>query len=178
MYGKPWQAGFSLIEVLAFIIIVGIASSAMLSVMSSMSRNAATLLPEQQAQAIASALMQEILAQPFTFCDPDDPTAPTAANAAGCAVQETAMTPEAGEMRGGALPFDNTNDYHNYTANPVVLPDGTPVPGYRAAVRVAAAGALAGIPAADRLLVTVTVTPPAGRAIQLQGLRVRYAPNT
>lgn len=177
MCAKTRQSGFSLVEVLAFILIVGVASSAMLSVMSGMMRHSAALLPAQQAQAVAAALLQEILAQPFTFCDPDDPAALIATSAAGCVIPETALAPEAGELRGGAQPFDNVNDYHNYVANPAVLPNGTPVPGYRAAVTVATAGALAAIPAADRLLVTVTVTPPAGLPIRMQGLRVRWRPN-
>jgi MSHA pilin protein MshD len=49
---------------------------------------------------------------------------------------------------------------------------------YNALITVAQAGADLGLPAADVLRITVTVTPPAGDAVVLDGYRARYAPRT
>jgi prepilin-type N-terminal cleavage/methylation domain-containing protein len=57
--------GFSLIELLVFIVIVGIAATAILGVFGSLTRNSAGLLPEKQAQAFAASKLAEIMAQPF-----------------------------------------------------------------------------------------------------------------
>lgn len=171
----------TLIELLMFIVIVGIAASAILSVMGNLSRRSAAILPQAQAQAIASGLMDEIMAQPFTFCDPNDPAAATATSVAACAVLPEALGPEPGETRGGASPFDNVNDYAGYGPAPIAFPDGSLVPnlpGYTAQVAVQAAGAIAGVPAANTLLVTVTVTPPFGGPVRLRAVRIRYAPTT
>ncbi|MEQ1593401.1 MAG: type II secretion system protein [Thiobacillus sp.] len=64
MYNKR-QRGLTLIELLVFIVIIGIAANAMLAVFANLTRTSAGLLPDKQAQAIANGVMQEILAQPF-----------------------------------------------------------------------------------------------------------------
>jgi MSHA pilin protein MshD len=176
--------GFSLIELLVFIVIVGIAATAMLAVMGNLTRQSAGLLPEKQAQAIAAGLLDEILGQPHTFCDPDAPNAATAtaATTAACGGDhENNLGPEAGETRGGATPFDNVNDYNGYGPVAVIFPDGsatTNLPGYVAQVQVQGAGTIAGVPAAQTLRVTVTVTAPNGVVARQEGVRIRYAPNT
>jgi MSHA pilin protein MshD len=172
------ERGLTLIELLVFIVIVGIAASAMLAVFGSLTRNSASLLPDKQAQAIAASMMSEILAQPYTFCDPNDANAVTATSAAGCASLPEALGPEPGETR---TTFDNVNDYNGLVLNPVSNPGGVAapgLPGYALQVAVASAGAIAGAPAAETLRVTVTVTAPNGAAARLDGVRFRYAPTT
>lgn len=197
MCNKP-ERGLTLIELLVFIVIIGIAATAILGVFGSLTRNSASLLPDKQAQAIASSMMNEILAQPFTFCDPDDLQAPVALNASssppGCTnaslVENLGPETVAGitETRGGARPFDNVNDYHSL-APPILAsslnnPLGagvTPLaglPGYTYQVTVAPTNALPAVPPADALLVTVTVNAPNGTMARLQGVRIRYTPNT
>ncbi len=183
MCNKHATRGLTLIELLIFIVIVGIAATAMLAVMGSLTRQSAGLLPEQQAEVVAAGLLDEILAQPYTFCDPDAPNAASAtvATVAACGgPTENGLGPEAGETRGGAAPFDNVNDYNGYAA-PVLFPDGSAVaglPGYTVQVRVQGAGAIAGVPAAQTLRVTVTVNGPTGVLARQEGVRIRYAPNT
>lgn len=175
--------GLTLIELLIFIVVVGVAATAILAVMGSLTRQSAALLPEKQAQAVAAGLLDEILAQPYTFCDPDAPNAATAtaATAAACGgPPESGLGPEAGETRGGATPFDNVNDYNGY-AGAVGFPDGSAVaglPGYTVQVQVQGAGAIAGVPAAQTLRVIVTVSGPTGQLARQEGVRIRYAPNT
>lgn len=174
------QRGVTLIELLVFIVIVGIAASTIVSVMGNLGRQSAAILPDKQAQTIAAALMEEVMAQPYTFCDPNDPAAATATSPAACG-QPEAMGPEPGETRGGAQPFDNVNDYAGYGPAPITLPDASAVanlPGYTAQVAVQAAGAIAGVPATDTLQVTVTVTPPNAQPVRLRAVRIRSAPTT
>ena len=182
--------GVTLIELLIFIVILGVAATSILSVFGSLTRNSASLLPDKQAQAIAAGLLEEILAQPYTFCDPDAPNArtATAATVAACGGAVENLGPEAGETRNGAPAFDNVNDYHSATPFQVSLPNQPPATGvtalaglpagYTYRVTVASAGALMGVPANATLRVTVTVTPPGGNPARLDGVRIRYAPRT
>ncbi len=183
------QCGLTLIELLIFIVIVGIAATAILSVFGNLTRSSASLLPDKQAQAIAASMLQEVLAQPFTFCDPNDPAAPTAAAPGGCAVQETTMTSEPGETRTGPSRFNNVNDYNSGVFFPVVLPNQLPatgasalagLPNYTYRITVAPTNALPNVTMTpnDALLVTVVVTGLNGATVQLQGVRIRYAPNS
>ncbi len=64
-YNLRVECGLTLIELLVFIVIVGIAATAILGVFGSLTRNSAALLPEKQAQAFAASKLAEIMAQPF-----------------------------------------------------------------------------------------------------------------
>ena len=181
---KIKEAGFTLIELVLFISIVGIALAGVLMAYDYSARDSADPVVRKQALAVAESLLEEIQQMPFTYCDPDDPAVSTAAGSGDCATPE-AIGPETDETRYSATkPFDNVNDYHGYdtsTETPAGIKDltNTPIGGlelYNAAVSVAAA-ALTGVAAGDALLITVTVTAPAGVTVKLEGYRVRYAPN-
>jgi len=104
--------GFTLIELVLFIAVVGAGVAGSLLVFDYSSRSSADPIVRKQALAIAESLLEEIQQMPFTYCDPDDPAVSTASSAAGCAVAE-AIGPEAGETRySPTTPFDNVNDYH------------------------------------------------------------------
>jgi MSHA pilin protein MshD len=156
------QRGATLIELVMFVLIVGIALSSVLGTLSLVAGRSADPMLQRQALAVAESLLDEIVAQPFTVNDPDG----------GADV----IGPEAGETRGGALtPFDHVNDYHGYTMNGIVDASGTPVAGleaYSATVTIAAQ-ALDNIAAADGLLITVAVTAPGGQQVRLTGFRAR-----
>lgn len=180
------QRGLSLIELLVFIVVVGIAVSGVLSVYSLNVRSSADPMLRKQALAVAESLLEEVLAKPYTYCDPDDANVETAQNASvgplGCATTPEGMGREVaqGETRYANLtPFDNVNDYDRFAMNPVVDLEGNGVAlnGYSATVRVQPAGAFNGIPAGETLLVTVTVTTPGNQGVSLSGYRTRYAPN-
>lgn len=183
------ERGLSLIELLIFIVIVGIAATAILGVFGSLTRSSASLLPDKQAQAIAASMLREIMAQPFTFCDPNSPNADTAAapTVAACGgPTEANFALEAGENYATRTTLDNVNDYNGYNLD-VSYPDGTAVTnltgtGYTVGVAVVnVPGGIASVPAVpaiETLHVTVTVTPPTGAPARLDGVRIRYAPNT
>lgn len=192
------QRGLTLIELIVFIVIVGVALAGVLTVLNHTTRHSADPLVRKQALAIAEALLEEVMLQPFSWCDPDDPQAATATSnavgATGCSAagMVEGIGPESGESRfSTTTPYDNVNDYVNadgtaISGNTFGLGDATnaignvvgnafaPL-GYTASIRVEQSS-LNAIPVAASLLITVTVAAP-GETIQVQGYRTRHSPN-
>jgi MSHA pilin protein MshD len=181
---QPRARGSSLVELIMFIVIIGIAVAGVLGAMSLSTRASADPLIQKQALAIAEAYLEEVLAMPFTYCDPDDVDAATATSATigagGCAITLEAIGAEAGETRGGGTtPYDNVNDYNSLATGVPASIDGTAIGGlssYNVSVAVVAE-ALSTVAVSASLRVTVTVTGPAGVSVRLDGYRTRYAPN-
>lgn len=187
---RPRARGLSLIELIMFIIIIGAGLAGILGVMNFTTRASADPLIQKQALAIAEAYLEEVLAMPFTYCDPDDVHAATAESAALdppapptditlCATLLEGIGAE-GETRGSTtVPYDNVNDYNSLPAGAPANLDGTVISGlgaYQVSVAVVAE-ALSTVTAAESLRVTVTVTGPVGVIVTLDGYRTRYAPN-
>jgi MSHA pilin protein MshD len=182
--------GFSLVELVVFIVIVTTAIAGVVGALSWMSGHSADPLARKQAIAIAESLMQEIQQMPFTFCDPDDPNAATATGYGSCTnPQNTSGPTPAGESRYSANnPFDNVADYGGFTmpgggcASICRIGSNASIPGltaYTAAVAIAQVGGsapFAGLPVDAVLRIIVTVTGPANTTIRLIGFKVRYAP--
>ncbi len=179
------QAGISLLELILFIVIVGVGIAGILSVMNVTSSASADPLQRKQALAIAEALLEEVSQMPFTTCDPDGFISESVCNQAEGPGPEGGATPES---RGGlTAPFDNVNDYNGF-----VLPPGagdignssvvTVPAGYQASVAVVPdamfGNGAAVLPAGDALRISVTVSYNNGAdSILLEGYRARYAPN-
>lgn len=188
------ERGMTLLELIMFIVVIGIAAAGVVGVIGYAARASTDPMIHKQALAIGEALLEEVQLMPFTYCDPDDPQAATAQSAVvgatGCsaggveAIGAEVGAPFGLETRFSATtPFDNVNDYNGYTmAGGIVDIAGNPIPipelaSYTASVTVATQG-LGGIGASEALLVTVTVTHPnLNPSIVLNGYRVRYAPN-
>lgn len=183
--GLAGAKGLSLIELVVFIVVMGIGIAGVVTVYGQYTKSSVDPIVRKQALAVAESLLEEVQLQPFTYCDPSDPAVytATAASAAQCPLLLEAMGPEAGQTRTGATPFNNVNDYDGFSMSGAGMTDisGTPIPllaGYSASVSVAAStGELPDMPAADALKVLVTVTGPAGVTVALQGYRLQYAPN-
>ena len=173
--GRRRQRGLTLIELVMFIVIVGVALAGVLTVFNVTTKSSADPMIRKQMLAIAEALLEEVQLQAFTLCDPDDPAATTATSAVACATPE-AIGPEAGETRGGATtPFDNVNDYHGLAGITSSITGVAMPSGYSAAINVAQ-DALNGIAAPESLRITVTVTRGAD-SLTLEGYRTRHSPN-
>ena len=189
------EHGISLVELIVFIVIVGIAVAGVVGALSMATRASADPMIQKQALAIAEALLEEVQLQPFTYCDPDDPQAATAQSAAvgatGCTeagsvenLMAAETTPPYGpeDRLSATNPYDNVNDYNSLpTMLGITDLTGAAIPGlggYTATVSVANQ-ALAPVPASESLLITVTVTGPTGTntTVVLDGYRARYAPN-
>ena len=171
------QRGITLIEQIVFIVIVSVGVVALVSALNPMIRASADPMPMKQMVAIAEGLLNEIMLQPFTWCDPDDPAASTAQSYAGCASPQNTGTFMAGESRLGGT-FDNVDDYGG---NPpmVNVTDATgnnAMAGYTATVAIARVGNTLGL-ADNTAALSVTVTVSFGAdSFFLTGYRFRYAP--
>jgi len=147
------QRGFTMVEMVVAMVIIGAGLAGVLSVLSRTSIFSAAPMGTKQMTAIAEGMLEEVLQKPF-----ESDGTPVAA---GC--DRTA--------------FNDIKDYNNYTDMPVCDVTGTPGPaGYTVSVSVAnASGTIltGGIPAADAYLVTVTVKKGSD-SYSIQGWRLNY----
>lgn len=198
--GRQQARGFTLIDVLVLIVLVGTVAGSFMALFGKLSAQSSQALRDRQALAIAQALLAEVRSMPFTYCDPGDARASLATAAVlggtGCASSVDALGPEAGESRyNAANRFDGVSDYHGLSqpgpgcpagicdinGNPL-NPAGGMLSGCQASV-VMAPQAIAGIAALDAngrpqvLRIAVTVRCPGAGDILLEGLKVRHAPN-
>jgi len=174
--------GFTLIETIVFLLVVGIGVAGLLSAMSTAIRFSADPLPQKQALALAESLMEEITSAGFTFCQPQDPNFLSATNTAQCtAALIENVGPDTISGVTETRPFDNVNDYVDAfgvtkSIAATDLSSGIAAPaGYQASVTISEFG-IAGISATESLLVKVTVTGPNNTRISLDGFRTRHAP--
>ncbi|UCE30196.1 MAG: type II secretion system protein [Burkholderiales bacterium] len=172
------QHGVTLVETLLVIVLGGIVLASIAGAIAFAGGRSGDSWPLKQSLAVAESVLGEIASRPFLACDADGPAPPGSGT---CAIAD-AIGPESGESRYGyATPFDHPNDYHGFSmpAPPGVRKlDGAAVAGlaqYATDVTVAAQS-LDGIPAAEGLWVTVTVTGPGGGPVRLQSFVARYAP--
>ncbi|WP_435627492.1 type IV pilus modification PilV family protein [Candidatus Ferrigenium straubiae] len=190
------QRGVSLIELILFIVIVGVALAGILLVMNVTTRGSADPLVHKQALSIAESLLEEVVLMPFTFCDPDDANAASAVSAADCSAGMdqnkggaalTTPTPATENRWSATNPFDNVADYGGFVMNSGICDITnttptctTPIAGlgnYRAAVDILRAGLALGLASDDLALrITVTVTGPDGQPVVVEGIRTRYSP--
>ena len=179
--------GLTLIELLMFIVVVGIALAAMLRVFTAATMASADPMIRRQQLAIAESLLREVQLMPFTWCDPDDANVETATSAVvsatGCASMIENPVAESGESRYGPTNyFDNVNDYAGFSMTGIRDLSNSAVSGlsgYTASVAVAAAALDSlTVGSGDALKITVTVSGPGSSSIALQGWRTRYAPNS
>jgi len=190
MCRKRSTVGMSLIEVVVFIIVVGVGFTGLAVLYNQTTRSSVDPLVRKQVLAIAISLLEEIQLRGFTFCDPDDANVYTAATATvgagGCATKAEAppfgpdTTPVNETSRDK---YDNVNDYHGLQMLSAITDiTGATVPGLSgyqvSGVTVATAGTAFSLAAEEALYITVTVTGPADVSVTLQGYRFRYAPNS
>jgi MSHA pilin protein MshD len=104
------QRGLSLIELIIFIVVMGIAAAGVLQMFNLATRSSADPVRRKQALLLAESYLEEVELARFTYCDPTDQNAASATSVAGCtdsAHQETLGQ----ETGGGGRPFDNVSDY-------------------------------------------------------------------
>jgi MSHA pilin protein MshD len=183
------QRGVTLIELILFIMIVGIALTAILGVMNVTTSRSADPVRTKQALMIAEGLMEEVQLARFTKCDPSGDV-----DASGnCTIPEAwgQVAPEPP----GPRPYDNVNDYVS-AANTAVaafnvggaLADANgralALTGYTATVAItpeavgpggAQVGAAGSTADTDMLRIRITVFFDQ-QSLVLDGYRARYAP--
>jgi len=185
------QAGLTIIELIVFIVIVGTALAGVLTVLSVAVRGSADPVIRKQGLAIAESLLEEVMSQPFTWCDPDDRSAATATSAVRdvaatdptkCwdAVEGIGRETVSGvqESRGNPIyPLDNVSDYDGLQTNTSITGGGSAP--YSASITEAPA-VLNGIGdnTASSAALLITVTVRAGdETLRVQGYRTRHSPN-
>ena len=193
------QRGLTMIELIIFIVIVGVAAAGMVGVIGYTSTRSADPWQRKQAMLVAEALLEEVQLAKFTYCHPSDTAAETATSPAGCAnaaLRENTGLQVAGETR----TFFNINDYVVTLGVPTSMTAGdssgriTDVTGsamvtnnYKAMVTIdpaalGPAGMLVGNASGgadnDALHISVDVSYGANQHIVLDGYRTRYAPNS
>ncbi|MFN3790622.1 type II secretion system protein [Massilia sp.] len=185
------QAGLTMIELIMFILIVGVALAAIIGVLNLTTKGSADPLRRKQALMIAEGLLEEVQLARFSFCDPgaDKAGDENVKSSLECDIPEN-WGPEAG----GTRPFDNINDYvgaanvaqgaFNDEAGQLVDANGQAmnVAGYSATLTITPES-IGGIPVAgaasadvDVLRIRVEVRYD-GQTLVLDGYRTRYAPN-
>jgi MSHA pilin protein MshD len=185
--------GFTIVELIIFIVVVSVGLVGILSVLNLTARNSADPMIHKQMLAIAESLADEVSSMPFTYCDPDDQSATTASLSggaiAGCTIEED-IGPEAGETRTGATPFDNINDYFvpgGLVLDPVTDIANTSNPnlaGYNANIQITAeslngiASSSAGADTMEVLRIAVTVNRDGFEPLLLETYRTRHSPNS
>jgi MSHA pilin protein MshD len=146
--------GFTLIELIIFIVVVSAGLAGILSVMNTVVKSSADPMVRKQAAALADSILEEILLK--AYCDPDPGGAP--APACGPHVAKASR-----------VDFDNVDDYHHKTnANFPDLP--AELATYGIGIEVSNGSATLGVPAKK---VTVTVSHGA-EAVSMTGYRANY----
>jgi MSHA pilin protein MshD len=190
------QRGVTLVELILFIVIVGIAVGGILTVMNLASRASVDPLRRKQALIIAEGLLEEVELAKFSYCDPADPDAADAdvvKSTADCKSAPEKWGQLDPEPAGSGRPFDNINDYVSAprtwtaafdSAGKLADANGTAlgVNGYTARLSIAPASLNAigsdADTAADTEVLRISVQVSYdGETITLDGYRTRYAPN-
>ncbi|MBI5719471.1 MAG: hypothetical protein HZC37_17525 [Burkholderiales bacterium] len=184
---------------LIVITLTGTIAGTMTVVFSRLAGQSAEALRARERQALVQALLAEVRAMPFTYCDPQDARAALATGAfaggSGCAGPPDAFGPEAGESRyAAANRFDGVSDYHGFTMpgpgcasfcdrNGTALAGAARFAGCSLAVATTPL-ALPGLAALDAngrpqaLRIVVAMRCPGQGDTVAEGVRVRHAPNS
>ncbi len=151
MTRKRRQGGLTLIEIIVAVVVIGIAASVVLATLSLNVNASADPMVRQQAVAIASAYIEEILLSDF-----DDP--------------------DGADGEAARSDFDDVDDYDGLLDAGARDQFGNAIAGlesYTVSVNVVNSGALPGVAATDALRVDVTVSRAPALGISLSGYRTR-----
>lgn len=187
------QRGISFVELIIFMVIIGVGLAGILNAMNLTTRVSTDPLVRKQALMLAEGLMEEVQLARFTYCDATDEQADSATGpvigTGGCAT----LVDNAGNEAGGTRPYDNVNDYVAAYGTPTQaflaggkLADAAgqeiPLPGYtvlltvRPTALVGPAGAR--VPQSEALAIRVAVSYNNVETVVLDSYRLRYAPNS
>lgn len=149
--GANGQSGVTLVELVISIVVIAIAASAVLGVLSKNVQRSADAMIVTQAVSIANAYLEEITLKPYV--DPDG-------------TDGEALRPD----------FDDIDDYDGLLDVGAADQFGNPIPalsGYTVAVSVSPSAALPGVPASDAMLIDVRVSLAPYVDFTLSGYRTR-----
>lgn len=150
------QRGITLIELIIFMVIVGVAMAGIVSAINYNVQHSADPVVKKQALAIAEALLEEVMLE--SFSDPDG----------GANVVEASRDL-----------YDDIDDYNNYSRNGIssINAPATTISGledYSVSVSVDDTVDLNGISGGKAKRIAVTVTGPLDTTVRLEGYRTDY----
>ncbi len=154
-------AGFTLIEMLAFIVVIGVSVVAIGGVFQHSVVKIQDPLINSQLVSMAQSQLDETLSRQY---DENTPTGgvPACGTLSACA----GIGLEAGESLSDISTFDDVDDFHNY--------QDIPQTGYARQVHVVYAGDDFGVSNEHAKRITVTVSAPQGQSIQLSVYRFNF----
>jgi MSHA pilin protein MshD len=150
------QKGMTLIELIIFMVIVGVAMAGIVSVINFNVQHSADPVVKKQALAIAESTLEEVTLQ--NFSDPDG----------GANVVEASRDL-----------YDDIDDYDNYSRNGISsinapLTTIAGLEGYNVSVEIDSTVNFNGISGGKAKRITVTVTGPLNTTVLLEGYRTDY----
>jgi MSHA pilin protein MshD len=154
------QAGFTLIELIIFIVVISVGIAGILSVMNTVVRASADPMVRKQAAVAAESILEEIMLK--AYCDPD--TVDTTTNPPTCGVNV---------VEPGRTDYDDVDDFNGKTPaqiNALFADLLLQVPGYAIAITVANEAAFSGV---NAKMITVTVSR-GGEDVTLSSFRANY----
>ena len=190
------QRGFTLIELIIFIVVVAAGLAGILSVMNTVVKSSADPMIRKQTVAIAESLLEEILLKeysdpsaleagttaipirpPVRYCDPDLSLTPDALNPTSRCTR-TPQVRNGSDKEASRTEFDDVEDYDGYATTGIVDMTGATagLPNYNitsVTVSTATVAQSAELNAIGAKRVTVTVSGPQG-SISLTGYRANY----
>lgn len=153
------QRGFTLIELIIFIVVVSVGMAGILVVMNTVVKSSADPMVRKQAAALADSILEEILQK--AYCDPSTGDAST-----------TPPTCGANTVKAGRSTFNNVDDFNGKTIADFALP--AELASYAVTIAVTAdtttLGAGPNIPA-KKVIVTVS---NGTQSIAMTGYRSNY----
>ncbi len=198
---RPMRNGFTLIELVMYILIVGITVAGLSTLYVNSVARSSEPLQRERARTMASSYLEEVLGKPWNENTPDGggcvesgsgrctaycaaftpgscPSPVCQSSPPNCLPANSAAAPGADAGEAARTDFDDVDDYDGLNACPPTDATGSAVSGlqgYCAQVSVSVPGASwNGIPAADALQIEVEVTTPGGEVIRLDAYRVNF----
>ena len=162
---KRRQRGFSLVELIVFIVVVSIAMVAIIAVFNQSVVNSVDPVLRIQMSELAQSQLDEILARKYDEATPSG-SVPACGSAETGAVPCAGIGLDAGESLTAEVSLDDVDDFHGYS--------DTPYSGFTRSVSVILAGADLGIPMDQAKRITVTVTAPGNQQLSLSTYRVNF----
>jgi MSHA pilin protein MshD len=155
------KKGFTLIELIAFIVVVGVSVTAIGSVFQYATTHSQDPLINSRLLTMAQSQMDEILSRKF---DENTPTGgiPACGNNIACA----GIGLDGSELLTSIITLDDVDDFHLYQDIPEV--------GYARQVTVVSAGDDFGLDSQHAKRITVTATSPQGVSISLSSYRFNF----
>lgn len=170
------EAGFTLIELVVFIAVIGIALGGVLLAVNQASSRSADPLIQIRAAELGQAYLDEILPKKYDQHTGNDGQTPRCGSSdPGSQPCSATLGPESGETRAR---YDDVDDYNGLSDDPPLDAEGNARPGYagyRADVSVAYAGSeLPNLGNGDAKRITVTITTPQGESFAFAAYRTNF----